>query len=305
MGMQKEIFSRYIFLLDLLYRSERGLTLDEIRDALRRHYQNPRMEYPRSTFVAHRADMESIFDINIVCSFSDGYRYRIDDKPSIEENALLRWMVATFAVRDQIRDCESIRQRILLEQMPSAYPHLGRIVEAMKESCVLRLSYRRYRDADTTPFEFEPWLLKVFERRWYVHGLNRTKNEAKTYALDRISTLDPTPDRFRLPEGFNAQHIFEDVCGIFIERETPAETVLLRFDPIQCRYKESLPLHHSQREVEVLPDGSRIFEYHLSPTFDFRQEILRMGRQCEVVSPEWLRRAIGGEIEAMCGMYRR
>ena len=57
-----------------------------------------------------------------------------------------------------------------------------------------------------------------------------------------------------------------------------------------------LPLHPSQEEVETCEEYS-IFTLYLSPTWDFKQELLSRADQLEVLAPaslrEWMREMIG------------
>ncbi len=55
----------------------------------------------------------------------------------------------------------------------------------------------------------------------------------------------------------------------------------------------------SQKMVMETSDYT-LFQYHLVPTFDFKQEILSRGSTFEVLSPEWFREE---EISAMYKTY--
>lgn len=46
-----------------------------------------------------------------------------------------------------------------------------------------------------------------------------------------------------------------------------------------------------------------LFQYHLVPTFDFKQEILSRGSTFEVLSPEWCWEEVKEEIAAMYKNY--
>ena len=65
-----------------------------------------------------------------------------------------------------------------------------------------------------------------------------------------------------------------------------------------------LPLHDSQRKIEkeCTPDHS-VYKYHLSPTYDFKQELLRYGPDVEVLSPESFRDEMHADIKEMLSRY--
>jgi predicted DNA-binding transcriptional regulator YafY len=64
----------------------------------------------------------------------------------------------------------------------------------------------------------------------------------------------------------------------------------------------SLPLHHSQKEVETSEDFS-IFAYYLCIERDFISEILSNGTDIEVLEPQSLRDNISTTIRNMLGKY--
>ena len=50
---------------------------------------------------------------------------------------------------------------------------------------------------------------------------------------------------------------------------------------------QTLPLHASQQEIDASYYYS-VFSYYISPTYDFKHEILSHGVEVEVLSPDWL-----------------
>ena len=80
------------------------------------------------------------------------------------------------------------------------------------------------------------------------------------------------------------------------------EPVALKVDSWQSKYLRTLPLHHSQVEVERNEEYS-IFEYRLCPTFDFQQKLLSMGDSVEVLAPKALREEIDINACEMASLY--
>ena len=110
-------------------------------------------------------------------------------------------------------------------------------------------------------------------------------DKLRIYALDRIKALEPTEHRFKMPRKFNAEEFFKDYYGIIInDDEFDVCPVALKVDSWQSKYLRTLPLHHSQVEVERNEEYS-IFEYRLCPAFDFRHKLLSMGGSVEVLAP--------------------
>jgi len=57
-------------------------------------------------------------------------------------------------------------------------------------------------------------------------------------------------------------------------------------------------LHHSQQEIETNENYS-IFKFVIKPTFDFRQELLSMGEDVEVISPLLFREEMKNVVKKM------
>ena len=80
------------------------------------------------------------------------------------------------------------------------------------------------------------------------------------------------------------------------------EMVVLKVYGKQAQFFRSLPLHHSQEEIETQKDFS-IFTYRLAPDYDFRQDILSFGDKVEVLKPDGLRNNIIEIIKSLTYKY--
>ena len=144
---------------------------------------------------------------------------------------------------------------------------------------------------------------KAFERRWYVIGISgRHPGELRTYALDRIVELRITDKDFIYPKDYDAKAFYTDFFGIFHTGGKP-EKVVLKATENQQNFLRSLPLHHSQQEIDT-GENYGIFEYFIVPTYDFEQELLSRANTIEVLEPKWLREEMKGLIENMFNKYK-
>src|SRR5690606_5360908 len=98
--------------------------------------------------------------------------------------------------------------------------------------------------------EIKPYCIKIFKQRWYVLGENTAFNEMRIYALDRIQSITTTNTKFKIPKNFIADAYFENAYGIVVHPEIPACDVKLKVFGNSRKYIQTLPLHHSQKEVE-------------------------------------------------------
>ena len=115
------------------------------------------------------------------------------------------------------------------------------------------------------------------------------KKGIKIYALDRVKELKITDQEYKFDNNFDPDDFFSSSYGIIVYNEYKVERVRIKVDAFQCNFIRSLPLHSTQKEIEKSSDYS-IFEYFISPTIDFQQELSRYGSALEVLCPEWLRK---------------
>lgn len=124
----------------------------------------------------------------------------------------------------------------------------------------------------------------------------------RVYALDRVDSLIETKENFEMPADFNPQEYFSNNYGIYKDDRTLPVTVRIKVTENQQAYLRSLPLHHSQVEVETKTDYS-IFEYKLCPEIDLDREILGRGKAFEVLEPAEYRKHIAEEVKLCLKHY--
>ena len=298
--MAKELFSRYIWLVDLIYRSKK-ITFDDINKRWMRTDMSEGKPLPLRTFHNWIDKVEEVFDINIICNKRGGYYYAIENVEDLEKDGLRNWLLNTFSVNNLIHESYPLKQRILVENIPSGRAFLTPIIEAMREGRIILFSYQSNWWNEPKMVEAEPYCVKVFKQRWYVVVRNRMHEALRIYALDRILSLDFTDVTFEYPADFDPQAYFDASFGIIVDEECEIEAVQIKVYNNQSQYLRALPLHHTQKEIAKTDDYS-IFEYILRPTYDFKQELLSHGDDIEVLTPAWLRE----EIKKIAGrMYRR
>ena len=273
------LINRYVWFVTTIY--NRGpISLEEIQHRFESHFGCGE-ELSERQFHRYTDAVEELFDIEI--KYSRAQRgYVVADREGIDNMGMRKWLLQTFSVNGMLHESQELKNRILLEDVPSGQQHLTTIVDAMREGVALSMTYQSFGRSEPTTFEVEPYCVKLFEQRWYMLGMS---DKLRIYSLDRIKALEPTERKFKLPKKFDAAKFFEDYYGIIIgDKEFDVCPVALKVDSWQSKYLRTLPLHHSQVEVERTEEYS-IFEYRLCPSFDFRQKILSMGATTEVLAP--------------------
>lgn len=255
----------------------------------------------RATFNRWRRAIADQFGIDIECQTVGGYYYYIANPENIDDDKLKKWMLDSWAVGNIIGENLSLKDRIIVDEIPSGRDHLTTILQAMKENRTINIVYRPFKESKSFTFPIEPYCVKLFENRWYVLGRNN-RNEIKVYGLDRLESVEPTSDMFRLPKNFSADEFFATRYGIVIGYDEKPERIIIRANESHKHYLKSLPLHHSQRLIEDCGEYAD-FELYVAPTYDFVMKLLQAGGRIEVMSPPSLRKTMKSWITDMYELY--
>lgn len=300
--MAKDLFKRYIWLIDLLYRSGE-LSYEQINEKWQQSSINDNGEkLPLRTFHNHRKMIDELFDINIKCDKQNNYLYYIENIEDLEKGNIRNWLLSTFTVSNLVQESQKIKHRILLENIPSGRKYLTPLITSMKDNFTVRITYQSFTKNNPSTFLIEPYCVKVFKLRWYVIARSPQYDKIMTYALDRIMDLHPTNTTFDYPPEFDPQAFFSPYFGIIVNEECPIESIQLKTFGNKTKYLQALPLHPSQQLVEQTAQYA-VFRYNLRPTYDFIQELFSHENEIEVLHPQWLREHIIKITQEMYHVY--
>lgn len=293
--MAKNFFKRYIWLVDLINR-RKYVSFKEISEAWMRSPLNETGDpLSERTFFNHKDAIAGMFGIEILNDRSLGFYIGRSDVGSDETSD---WMLHTLCLNNVLHENADMKDRILMEKVPSSERFLTDIISAMRDFRVIRLCYQSFRHPEPFCFNVRPYCVKYFKQRWYLLG--DSDLGLRIYSLDRFVDMEELEEHFEIPKGFDAEEYFGNYFGVIIGEEP--EDVKIRVVPDQVKYFRTLPLHGSQRET-VQEDGSSVFSYHIAPTFDFVQEILSHGADVEVLEPAELRESVADIIAGMASRY--
>jgi hypothetical protein len=301
----QSLISKYVWVIETIYRSGK-ISFKELNEKWLDDDISRGVEIPKRTFDNWRYVIWDMFGIDIVNENRGEYRYYIENAEDISKNGLRSWLYNTFCVSNALANSQSIKNRILLEYVPSGQQYLQTIIDAMKENRVLNMTYHSYWKDEENNYDVQPYCVKLFRQRWYMVARSTDpfyyEQGPRIYALDRINYLHPTEETFELPKDWTAEKFFADCYGIIADQTVKAQPVKLKVVAGQANYIRDLRMHESQEEIERNDEYS-IFTFFLRPAFDFQQEILWNGEDVEVLEPLWLRKEMAGKIKRMWNKY--
>lgn len=303
--MARNMISKYVWIIETIYKSGR-ISFKELNERWLDDDISEGVDIPKRTFNNWIIAIQETFGLFIENEGKGEYRYYIMNEEDISKNGLRTWLYNTISVSNALANCESIKDRILLEYVPSGQEYLMKILDAMKGNRILNITYHSYWKDEESNFDVEPFCVKLFRQRWYLIARSTYtyyhRQGPRIYALDRIRNLSPTEETFEMPKDWNASELFDGAFGVIADGQTKREPIKLKVNASQANYIRDLKLHETQEEEERNEEYS-IFTYYLRPTYDFQQELLWHGEDVVVLEPKWLREELAERLKCMYNKY--
>ena len=303
--MARNMISKYVWIIETIYKSGR-ISFKELNERWLDDDISEGVDIPKRTFNNWIIAIQETFGLFIENEGKGEYRYYIMNEEDISKNGLRTWLYNTISVSNALANCESIKDRILLEYVPSGQEYLMKILDALKENRILNMTYHSYWKDEDNNFDVEPFCVKLFRQRWYLIARSTYayyhQKGPRIYAIDRIRSLSPTKETFEMPKDWNASDFFIGAFGVIADAQTKCEPTKLKVNASQANYIRDLKLHETQEEEERNEEYS-IFTYYLRPTYDFQQELLWHGEDVVVLEPKWLREELAERLKCMYNKY--
>jgi len=297
---KREITLRHTAIINKLKRSP--ATLKEINQHLINESELTGYELTVSdrTFQRDRQDILSLYNISIECDKSNN-RYFIADT---DDSALNNRMLEAFNTFNALSSSIGMSDYLEFESYSSTgTENFHGILHAVKNRLQLRIGYQSYWSDTEAERVVRPYFLKEFKNRWYLIAHDINKDAIRTFALDRIKSIEITRKKFNYPVNQQPRSYFKHCFGITApDRSDPIEPIILSFNALQGKYAKSLPLHASQKILKDTDDGL-VIQLNIHATFDFEMQILAYGENVEVLAPITLRNNIRDRIKRSLALY--
>lgn len=126
--------NKYVWLVETIHRARNrgGITLKEIQSRWLDSDLSEGTELSRRTFINNLHAIEELFEINIECS--SGFRYHIEYGDCFEEGSARNWLLNAFSLNAMVGNSRKLKERVLLEDMPSGRNFLEDIIKAMRDN---------------------------------------------------------------------------------------------------------------------------------------------------------------------------
>lgn len=297
--MAIDTLRRYIWLLDIIEKYG-YIEFETIQDEWMRSTLNDyRENLPKRTFRNH---ITAIADqLGLYIQYKKGRGYYLSNVEDIRTSQMKQWMISSLSMYNILTECQDMKDKILFEEIPSSQKYISDIIQAIRNKRAITYQYQSHFSSEPHEVMVEPYCLKLFKQRWYLLARVPEYDELRIYALERMSNLVQTSCKYKIPKDFNAEDYFYQYYGV--NTNGNPQIVRIKAIPLEAKYLRSLPLHPSQKEIGTTPEYS-IFSMYLSPTWDFKQELLSRADQIEVLEPDSLREWMSNMIQNMSEKYK-
>jgi predicted DNA-binding transcriptional regulator YafY len=190
---------------------------------------------------------------------------------------------------------------------------LGVLFDYISNQVVLELEYHRFNDQQNKTTTIYPYLLKQYNNRWYLICAATKDMKILNFALDRIDSVKPLPEKVFIPCEYNLTERFEDIVGVTLNENTPIEHITFWVSNKSKDYVTTKPIHESQKSIKEELDNIRqkynnldegaFFSIDCIPNYELIRELSSYGKELLVLEPTTIQDEIFDNIKQMYEDY--
>lgn len=170
------------------------------------------------------------------------------------------------------------------------------LYQSIREGKCIQIIYKPFVEEKESIHTVHPYLLKEYNNRWFLLGLNDNEQLVFNYALDRILQIKKVKKEYNIQGREQLIHYFDHIMGVSYPREGHVERILIDVDKSLYPYLETKPIHASQRPIDTSGKKKRV-ELQLIPNAELEFWLMQYADRVEVIEPETLRKSVKKRIE--------
>jgi len=192
---------------------------------------------------------------------------------------------------------------------------LGELFTAISQKQVIELCYHKFSSPDDElQIILHPYLLKEYNRRWYLIARAESDGKMLCFALDRIDKAIPLPAyKYKEFDGDILER-FEDIIGVTYIKENPIQKIVFWTSDTSKDYIATKPLHESQRRLRgqkemdlriaypKLETGA-FFQIECKENYELIRELTIFGKDLIVLEPSAIKAKVWQRVKSMYDAY--
>lgn len=154
----------------------------------------------------------------------------------------------------------------------------------------LKIRYQPFNKPEKT-YLFHPYLLKQYNKRWFLFGCVDGYSNLSNLPLDRIQAIEPACIPYKPNKDINLFEFFEEMIGVSRRTEDKAIKIQIKVDNERYHYIETKPLHGTQKVIRREDDGV-VIQIEVIKNQELLQLLQSYGSHITVLEPQELQQEI-------------
>lgn len=170
---------------------------------------------------------------------------------------------------------------------------ISSIIDATLHQRQVTVAYFSFSSRRLKTYTLDPYRVVYYHGGLYLYARAHEYDEVRTFAVERIQSLDLLEAGFEMPSDFR---VAEYARGAFGITGGNPESVEMIFEAAMAGYIRERVWHESQ-QLEDRPDGSVLLKMHVANGWELRSWVKGFLPHVRVQKPEALRAAIAQDLE--------
>lgn len=194
---------------------------------------------------------------------------------------------------------------------------LGELFTAISQRQVIELHYFKFSEPNADlSINIFPYLLKEYNRRWYLFGSAEEDDKLLCFSLDRVNKMEPLPSHKYIDYQGDINEVFEDIIGVTLYENAPLQNIYFWVSDYSKDYVATKPIHESQRNIvgskeeelrKQYPSlaGGRIFRIDCKENYELIRELTSFGKDLLVLEPRTIQSKVFERIRSINEEYEK
>lgn len=213
-------------------------------------------------------------------------------------------------------DVKTNRKIVSIAKSPLAGSNMfGRLFTAISQRQVIEVSHCPFGEGvSPSSYILHPYMLKEYNRRWYLIAMTERDGKIRNFGLDRIIDVRPLSDCKYIPYDGDIEERFEDVVGVTVMDGKETEEILFWVSDVSKEYVVTKPIHDSQilykgtKEAEFRDEfpnlvGGGFFSICCKENYELLRELTSFGEHLIVLRPISMRNKVIERIRRISQAY--
>ena len=194
---------------------------------------------------------------------------------------------------------------------------LGELFTAISQKQVIKIIYHKFSNTEEALIiNLYPYLLKEYNRRWYLIAAAEDDEKMLCFSLDRIEKITPLPSHKYIDYDGDISERFEDIIGVTLYEDSPIYNIYIWVSDLSKYYVKTKPLHESQKGVNIEKEeelrrtnpsliNGEFFRIDCKFNYELIRELSSFGKELIILEPTNIQDKVFERIAAMYEEYKR